>query len=213
MTDDLSEERRAFVDTVVALGPDAPSVCGTWTAEDLAVHVVTGELARGLVVVPARWLVGHGVRLDFLAKPINARVFGSYRRRHDLEWALAHLRRPPPVGHRYGTVATVSLMEVWAHHEDLLLANDLGPCRSGIDLVPVLRVLVRNQRKLLQQHAVRVSSADTVWHAPKTTPRVHVDGSIDDLARWLAGRTGLDELTVSGDAEAVASLASQQVRL
>jgi uncharacterized protein (TIGR03083 family) len=207
--EDLSRERRAFVDTVVALGPDAPSACGAWTSQDLAVHVVTGELGRGVMVVAARWLVGHGVRVDRLGR-INNRVLGSYRRRHDVDWALARLDRPPPRLHRHGTVAAVSLLEVWAHHEDLLLANDVGPCRSGIDLVPVMKVLVRYQRGLLKQHAVRVASAGTVWHEPRTTARVRVDGTIDDLARWLAGRAGLDRLTVSGDA---AALSSERPRL
>jgi uncharacterized protein (TIGR03083 family) len=204
VSDDLSRERRAFADTVVALGPDAPSACGTWTAADLAVHVATGELGRGVAVVPARWLVGHGVRVDRLART-NDRVLASYRRRHDVDWGLARLDRPPPRLHRHGTVGAVSLLEVWAHHEDLLLANDLGPCQSGVDLGPALAALVRYQRGLLRRHGVRVTSAGTVWHEPRTTARVHVDGAVDDLARWLTGRAGLDRLTVAGDGAGLTS--------
>src|SRR5689334_25256461 len=36
-------ERHALVDTMRAVGPDAPTLCGDWTARDLAAHLVIRE--------------------------------------------------------------------------------------------------------------------------------------------------------------------------
>src|SRR6201987_5489222 len=36
-------ERHALVDTMRAVGPDAPTLCGDWTTRDLAAHLVVRE--------------------------------------------------------------------------------------------------------------------------------------------------------------------------
>ena len=36
-------ERHALVDTMRAVGPDAPTLCGAWTTRDLAAHLVVRE--------------------------------------------------------------------------------------------------------------------------------------------------------------------------
>ena len=205
-------ERRAFVSTLAAVGPEAPTICGAWTAGDLAIHLVTGEVAAAIPSAPFRWLVGRGVRLDRLA-PVNERALASYRGRRDFDWALRRLNRPPPRLHGRGVVAAVSLLEVWAHHEDILAVNDAGTCRSGVDLTAVVAVLARYQRGLLNRHAVRVSSMEAVWHEPNVSPRAMVDGPVDDVARWLAGRSPSDALTVSGEPGATQALAADCPRL
>lgn len=209
--EDLVRERQAFRATLEQVGPDAPTACGSWTTTDLAVHVVTGEIAWGVPPVPFRLLVGRGVRLDWMA-PINERAFRFYRHRHGFDWALERLERDAPRLHSYPTIAPVSLLEVWAHHEDVLKANDVGHCGSGVDLEPVLRVLARYQRRLLAQHAVRVTSGDAVWYEP-TDATVEVRGETADLARWLAGRAGLQSLTVSGEAGAIEGVRASKLRL
>lgn len=175
-------------------------------------HLATGELAAAIPNAPFRWLVGHGRRLDRMA-PLNERALNVYRHRHDAIWALGRLDRPPPWLHCQGVVAAVSLLEVWAHHEDVLAATDLGPCRSGVDLAPVISVLVRCQRRILRRHSVRVTSGETVWYEPATGQRALVDGSVDDVARWLAGRGSLAVLEPSGDPDVIAALVSESPRL
>gem|GEM_PF-5737647 len=154
---------------------------------------------------PFRLLVGHGVRLDRMA-PFNDQALTRERRRHGFDWAMRRLSREAPRLHRYGSVAAVSLLEMWAHHEDVLDANDVGRCASGVDLKPVLRVLVRYQRRVLRAHAVRVGSPQAVLFEPTPLVQVEVRGAPADLARWLSGRGDLGGLTASGgdgDVEAI----------
>ncbi|MBM4708683.1 maleylpyruvate isomerase family mycothiol-dependent enzyme, partial [Rhodococcus hoagii] len=37
------DERHALVESMRAVGPDAPTLCGDWTARDLAAHLVLRE--------------------------------------------------------------------------------------------------------------------------------------------------------------------------
>jgi uncharacterized protein (TIGR03083 family) len=39
----VRRERHAFCDTALALGPDAPTLCGGWTARDLVAHLLVRE--------------------------------------------------------------------------------------------------------------------------------------------------------------------------
>src|SRR5688572_20837288 len=65
-------EREQLCDLFIAVGPDAPTLCGDWTTRDLAAHLVVRERrpdgAVGIVAKPlARY--GEKVRLDEAAKP------------------------------------------------------------------------------------------------------------------------------------------------
>lgn len=210
--DDLVRERAAFVRTLAALDDGAPAGCGEWSARDLAVHLALGELFAAVPNAPFRWLVGHGVRLDWMA-PANERALRFQLRRHDRAWALARLERPIPRLHRIGTVALTSLLEFWAHHDDLLAANDLGRCDTNVDLHPIVRVLVGYQRRLLERHGVRITSGGIVFHEPSASTHVEVDGTIVDLARWLSGRGAATSLSVSGSPERANALAAERFRI
>ena len=51
-----SRERAALVNTMRAVGPDAPTLCGEWTTRDLAAHLVLRERrpdAAAGILVPA----------------------------------------------------------------------------------------------------------------------------------------------------------------
>jgi hypothetical protein len=41
--DDVEAERAMLADSLEAVGPQARTACGDWTAFDLAAHVVAGE--------------------------------------------------------------------------------------------------------------------------------------------------------------------------
>jgi uncharacterized protein (TIGR03083 family) len=198
---DFLHERDALRASLAEVGPDAPTGCGSWTTTDLAVHIVMGEIALAIPNAPFRFLVSRGIRLDRMA-PFNERALGGYRRRHGFDWALARLGRNPPRLESHRAIAPVSLLEVWAHHEDVLAANDVGLCASDISLGPVLRVLTRYQRRFLTEHGVCVVSAESAWFAPAVT-NVEITGADADLARWLSGRSDLDSLSITGDEQAV----------
>lgn len=208
--EDFVHEREALRASLALVGPDAPTACGSWTTTDLAVHVVGGEIAWAVPNAPFRILVGRGVRLDRLA-PFNNRALVRERRRHSFDWALARLGRDAPRLQTYGWVASVSLLEMWAHHEDVLAANN-GLCASGVDLSPVLRVLTRYQRKFLTDHGVRLTSADRVLFAPAATA-VEITGAAADMARWLSGRGRLDSMFVSGNQQVVQVVGQTTLRI
>ena len=46
MTRLAQTERQALCDSLLAAGPDAPTLSGSWTAADLAAHLVIRESAR-----------------------------------------------------------------------------------------------------------------------------------------------------------------------
>ncbi len=172
--EDFARERDALRRTLLEVGPDAPTICGDWTATDLAVHVALGELRGGWPTVPFRLMVASGLRLDRVATS-NTRLLRIYRRRRGFDWAMQRLSRPAPRAHQFGAVAAVSLLELWAHHEDVAIANGLT-CTSGVDLRPVISLLTRYQRKALERDQL---------HVP--------DGSPEQVARWLAGRANSED--------------------
>src|SRR5437879_3370059 len=207
-------EREALRTTLAGLGPDRSAGCGTWTTADLAVHIVLGEWLAGFGSATGRGLVAKGVHLDWMAPLIDA-MLRRARARRDFAWAMEKLGREPPHIQCRSLLAPVSLLEVWAHHEDVLAANGLGACDSGADLRPALSVLVRYQHKLLAKHGVRVGSDDGTmgWHEPVGPHRVSVCGAVEPLARWLSGRASLDALAVTGDPLEIEQLRGTRLRL
>jgi hypothetical protein len=102
---------------------------------------------------------------------------------------------------------------MWAHHEDVLDANDVGHCASGVDLGPALDVLIRYQRHILQTHAVRVALPKAVLYEPTNVVRTEVRGEPAGLARWLSGRGDLGALAVSGSTHDLKGLEAAALRL
>lgn len=213
ITDALHAERMAFLATLIAVGPDAPTACGTWTTTDLAAHVALGDTGGGLVSGPARLLVGRGVRMDRVAS-LNRAALAATRRRRDFDWALASLSREAPrLQRQIPDLAAVSLLEVWAHHEDILNAHDLGPCASGADVSAIVPVLIRYQHSVLANLRVIVRTGDRVWFTPRASATVEVVGPIREVCRWLSGRGPLDALTVEGPPHARAELLATPVTI
>jgi uncharacterized protein (TIGR03083 family) len=173
--DDFIRERQALRQTLMEVGPDAPTACGDWRTTELAIHVAIGELRGGWPTVPFRMMVNRGIRIDRLAG-VNTGALRAYRRR-GFDWAIERLARRPPRAHLRGRVVAVSLLEVWAHHEDVLDANDVGRCDSGVDLAPVVDVLRRYQRS-------RLGGAE-------------LPASLVEQARFLAGRTEVAGIRLS----------------
>ena len=106
-------ERRDLCDTALALGEDAPTLCGDWTAKDLVCHLLVREnrlLGAVGIAVPA---------LSGLTERDMAKVG-----RQDFGVLVEKLRRPrltpyalPPVDRLLNT------LEYFVHHEDLLRAQ------------------------------------------------------------------------------------------
>lgn len=106
-------ERRALVVTMTATGPDAPTLCGSWTVRDLAAHLVVRErrldAAPGILIEP---LAGY---TDSVQAKAAARPFTEL---------LELVRTGPPWWSPLRPIdAVANLAEMFVHHEDVRRAE------------------------------------------------------------------------------------------
>ena len=109
-------ERSALADLMAEVGPDAPTLCGTWTTRDLAAH---------LVVRATRPDAAAGIVLGPLAS-YTEKVMASVARR---PWAdlVAEVRTGPPRWSPQSLAAldrATNTIEYFVHHEDVRRAAD-----------------------------------------------------------------------------------------
>jgi uncharacterized protein (TIGR03085 family) len=114
MTAFARSERHALCETLLAVGPDAPTLCAGWRARDLAAHLVLRETrpvaAAGIVLTPiAGWT--NRVQRTLAGQP----------------WQdLVHRVRKPPFWTPFSwspIEEAVNLTENFVHHEDVLRAQ------------------------------------------------------------------------------------------
>lgn len=202
--DDVEAERSALADSLVAVGPQAPTVCGDWTAFDLAAHVVAAERAAGIPAFCIRTLAARGVQ--FSPRTEVARWVIRRQRRIGYHALIARLRQPSPRLLLAPKMVTFSLFEVWTHHDDLTTANELAHDVPEY-LAEAIPWLVRYQtRRLPTTRLVLRTTENREWtFGPDTDPAAIVTAPTADLVRWLAGRR--PHTTV--DVEAETLLAAQ----
>ena len=164
----IDRERVQFADTLEAVGPDAPTNAGGWTAHDVAAHVVSLDRFAGAPTFAGRLLVARGFRLNDLARrrpQLTERALRA-EKLHGFNETIGKLRRPSPWLLVRSPVRVVGLFEVWAHHEDVRRPNGIE--RMGHpDLTDVISWLRRYSR---------------LEPPPGQPPH--------DAAYWLAGRDG-----------------------
>lgn len=102
-------ERRALVETMSAVGPDAPTLCGKWTVRELAAHLVVRErrpdAAPGIMLKP---FAGY---LDSVQAKTARKPFQEL---------LEEVRTGPPWWSPLRPVdAVANLSEMFVHHEDV----------------------------------------------------------------------------------------------
>jgi uncharacterized protein (TIGR03083 family) len=168
---DIVVENHGIADTLQTVGPHAPAGVGHWTAQDLAAHLHSQTMGRGVVVFVGRSMVARGVRIPAWPGYDTAaeRTIGLYRRR-GFEAALRRLRAGVPRLLLRPSVAPVTLCEVWLHHDDVRRANGLEAPPVPDTLNQAVSFALRYQRSVLGGS--------------------HVDRSVPpgDLLRWLSGR-------------------------
>ena len=188
--DGVDAERAALADSLEAVGPQARTACGDWTAFDLAAHVVAAERAAGALAFCVRVLAGRGVR--FHPRP-QLVTWAIRRERRGGYSALIHrLRQRSPRLLLTPSVAASTLFEVWMHHDDLTRANDLvhGTPEYLAEAIPFL---LRYQARGLPTARLFVRTTDNheFTFGPNVGPSAVVLGPAADLVRWLAGRCPL----------------------
>ena len=186
-------ERAAFVETLRAVGPDAPTLCGDWTTRDLAAHVVTRESrfdASIGIVMPV--LAGHTER-------VRHRVTAS-------EWPdlLETVAAGPPWHSPFKLLDSVASMgELFIHHEDIRRAQTGWEPRKLDDatVTALSRGLPMWARFNLGGVPARVRMCTpggqelaTVGRGPELT----VTGEVPELLLFMSGR---DQVRLEFDGE------------
>ncbi|MFZ2178133.1 MAG: TIGR03085 family metal-binding protein [Rhodococcus sp. (in: high G+C Gram-positive bacteria)] len=117
------DERLALVDSMTEFGPDAPTLCGTWTTRDLAAHLIVRDrrpdAAPGIVVGA---LAGYTerVRRGTATRPWS-RLLDEVR------------SGPPRWSPMYWLDAQINVGEMFVHHEDVRRAQPGWQPRAIVD--------------------------------------------------------------------------------
>ena len=185
----VQAERQALSDTLLELGPDAPTLCDPWRTRDLAAHLVLREhkpfLATGIWFAPLQGRMERGQSLI---------AAGSYPalvetvRSGPPWWAPTHLGRVD---------ALLNTTELVIHHEDALRGDGaVGPRRE---------VPERTQRAVM---VALKRSASLMFRRAGVGVRLVAPG-----AEPIAAGKGDRVVTVAGDPVELLLLASGRLRV
>ena len=195
-------ERRDLCDAALALGEDAPTLCGDWTTKDLVTHLLVREnrlLGAAGIAVPA---------LSGLTERDMAKVG-----RHDFGVLVEKLRNPrftpyalPPVDRLLNT------LEYFVHHEDLRRAQPGWEPRAldQRDQSRLWSAIRVGGRGLVRPAGVpvRIRRSDTGATAVlrRGDDPVVVTGLPSELVMFLFGRDRFRNLDFAGPPDRIAAL-------
>ncbi len=197
-------ERAALAELMLEVGPDAPTLCGTWTTRDLAAHLVLRERrpeAAGLVIPALRG------RMESVQDGIAARPYDE---------VVAEVRQGPPFWNPMGLGpidAQANTVEFFVHHEDVRrAAADWAPRSLDADTTAALwKVVPTTLRAIAQRSPVGIDVAPSDGPAAGTTttlkggtPSVTLVGPVGEIVLAVYGRvtTGLEVVGDPAVAEA-----------
>ncbi|MEV0246131.1 TIGR03085 family metal-binding protein [Nocardia sp. NPDC050712] len=191
-------ERAALVEAMRQAGPDAGTLCGTWTVRDLAAHLIVRErrpdAAPGILLKP---LAGH---LDSVQEKTARKPFDEL---------LELVRTGPPWWSPLKPVdAIANLSEMFVHHEDVRRG---APGWEPRELPAADETKLWNMVSRMAKMSYRKSPVTLVLRTPdgrsaaaKTTsgPEVTLTGTPSELLLHAFGR---DEVRVetTGEPDAV----------
>jgi uncharacterized protein (TIGR03085 family) len=192
--------RTQLADTLVEMGPDAPTLCEGWTARDLAAHLVVRE--RRPDALPGILIPAFAGRTDRIMHDLMTQDYGS----------VVDLVRGKPVWspYRLGVIdGAVNTVEFAVHLEDLRRGD---PSYAPVPPSPELDAAVWSRLALLRRvmlraapTRVRLSTADGRSSGPADAPLV-VTGNPLELLMFCFGRQAAADVTVDGPSDQVAAL-------
>lgn len=204
MSTPATDERRRFADELLAVGPDAATLCEGWTARDLAAHVVLRDrrpdAAAGLLIGP---LAGY-------TEKVQAGIA-----RQDWASLVDRVRNGPPVWSplRVGAIDRLAnTTEFFVHHEDVRRAQPEWTARPlDDDLVDDLEAALRRSAKLLARKApvgitLEPDGGRAAVVAHDESPMVTVRGPVGELVLWMFGRQAHALVEYDGPDDAVEKL-------
>jgi uncharacterized protein (TIGR03085 family) len=196
-----ARERAALVDTMRAVGPDAPTLCGDWTTRDLAAHLILRERrpdAAAGILIPK--LAGY-----------TARKQRDLRQATEWPRLLTLVASGPPL---YSPLKLldplVNTTEMYIHHEDVRRAGPgWQPRRLDADLAAALRKQLRIAiRMSLSRASASVTLRDTDGTALASIgkgPKCEITGAPAELLLFLSGRDAA-EVGFTGDDDTIAAV-------
>lgn len=194
-------ERRELAELMLALGPDAPTLCEGWTTRDLAAHLVVREsrpdAAPGILLAP---LAGWTRRVQ------DATASQPYPE------LVRRVRTGPPTMSVFsipGMDSAGNLVEYFVHHEDVRRGGDhWTPRELDPDLADALWGRLSSMSRLLFRKVPvgvvleRTDGPGGSIAARKGDPAVILRGSVGELVLRAYGRTVVQVETI-GDPESV----------
>ncbi|MGA2521294.1 MAG: TIGR03085 family metal-binding protein [Acidimicrobiales bacterium] len=199
-------ERAELCDLLVAVGPDAPTLCEGWTTNDLAVHLVVRERNP---------LAGPGLVLSGPAAALTARIMARTKARRSYSELVQRVRSgPPPWTAPFD--ALINTVEYFVHHEDVRRGGGDDTPRPAADTgvldTALWRSLERGARLMTRPLGETgldlVRSDGEVLHARRGTPTATLTGTPGEITLFLSGRTTAARVEAGGPPEAVARLRS-----
>ena len=195
-----ADERKALCDLLVEVGPDAPTLCGDWTTEDLAAHLVVRDrdlLGSPGIVLPGPFASLTQRRMD----AVRTRGYGAL---------VDTIRRGPALWWRLAPEAA-NLNEFFVHHEDVR--------RAGTDQTPrppqqardgAIWAMLRSGGKLFARRSpvgVVARRPDGETLTLRSAARsVTIVGEPGELLLFLNGRRPVAQVLFEGDADDIAAL-------
>ncbi len=194
MTSLAQEERARLADELVAVGPDAPTLCTGWDARDLAAHVVMRErrpdAAAGIRIPP---LAGYTASVqEHVASTPWPELVAKVRQRSPLLVG--------PMDDWFNTA------ELYVHTEDVRRAQPgWTPLPFDARREGVLWSVLRRSARLMFRHAtvgvvLALPESDGRRHTARGgAPGVTVTGQASELVLYAYGRQSVADVTVTGD--------------
>jgi len=203
MTTPARRERQVFAETLLAAGPDAPTLCDGWTTRDLAAHIIARDRRPDSVPgIAIKALSGHTKRIqDEIAAGDWSRLVSDVRD-GPRAWSPTRV----DIVER-----AVNTAEFFVHHEDVLRAQPgWQPRDLDAELVRDLHGALRRSARLL----ARKSPAGIVLRpdghpdilANARQPAVVVSGPVPELLLWIFGRQAHARVEYEGPDDLVAAV-------
>ena len=202
-------ERVKLVDTLLAVGPGAPTLSGDWTAHHLAAHLVLRESNPVGAIKAAVPKIGDDVVDELVEQTAYDDLVEQFRAGPP---ALSFFRLP-------GNDRRLNALEHYIHHEDVRRAQ---PSWTRRDLPrwaqTQLWAPLRWFAKGIVRHApvpvtLRRSDAPDESIARKGDDPVVVSGLPSELCLYVYGRQQVADYELEGDTDAVERLRSKRFRL
>jgi uncharacterized protein (TIGR03085 family) len=205
MTNWAQHERRQLSDLFLEVGPDAPTLCGTWSTRDLAAHLVVRErrpdAAPGLMI-----------------KPLQGYTDKVRRRMATTPWPelVELVRTGPPIWSptHFGPIdRATNTVEFFVHHEDVRRAAEHWTPRHLEDDhdAALWTALTRMGRLLGRSSPVGLTLTDTGASRGSTrvktgSPEVIISGSPGELVLFMFGRQHHARVGLVGDEAAATAV-------